>query len=618
MDRSSGGPQGPIDPRPGLGRLSRRHFLKATAVATGSALLAACGTAPSVETVAPTAASAPSTIVPVEPTASTAAGGAAETGAAAVAPTAAARPDGWVSAPIAAPKKYDPPVTITQNFSINGAAKFINNESVEDNVMSRWLKDQMGIYYEPKWAAQSSEASEQQWATALASGDLPEFMVLVNQENYARLKRADQLADITDIWERVASPAQKEKKQYPDGPLWRRFKQPDGSLKIDAIPWSAEIATNDNILWMRKDWLDKVGLQQPKTLDELAAAAAAFKKEGLAKIGISVAQELRTFMSSVDFVFAAYDAMPGYWRKGDGGKLVYGSIQPGIKEALSLLNRWYTDGLIDPEFVTTDASKTTEAIAANQVGIFTGPYWVPNWPLPDARINDPKAEWTFFDNPAGPSGRRGRALTPIGTTVQAFLKGTDPQKIEAVLNETNWSLDRFLHTFERRDYFNCPCQGYGMIFEGYDYAWDGDKLVLGPSGTTGPWAYLGGREHTWLYQDVLKDYFDQLAKVEAKGSDQMNAMEKYLVLDPVQKENSDAYNLVYATLDTAIPNEFTGASTPTMLQAGANLEKLEQATFLGIISGQKPLDAFDQFTRDWMAQGGDKITEEVNAWASGA
>jgi hypothetical protein len=156
-----------------------------------------------------------------------------------------------------------------------------------------------------------------------------------------------------------------------------------------------------------------------------------------------------------------------------------------------------------------------------------------------------------------------------------------------------------------------------MIFENYDYAWEGDKLVLGPSGTTGPWAYQGGREHTWLYQDVLKDYFDQLAAVQAKGADSMNVMERYLALDPVQKENSDAYNLVYATLDTAIANEFTGAATPTMLQAGANLEKLEQETFLAIITGQKPLEAFDQFVQDWHAQGGDKIAEEVNAWASG-
>jgi putative aldouronate transport system substrate-binding protein len=597
------------------GRVSRRHFLQ-TASAGVTALLVACGAPVATEAPVQTTTAAQPTTAGVEP-AATAVGAADSNVAVKIAPTAAASPNGWTANMPPPPKKYDPVLTITQNFALNGATKFINDETVEDNVTSRWLRDQMGIYFEPKWAAQSGDAVEQNWATTLASGDLPDFMVMVGQENYTRLKRADQLEDITEAWERLASPLLKEKKEYPDGPLWRRFKQPDGSLKIDAIPWSGEIATNDTLLWMRKDWLDKVGLSIPKTVDEVAAAARAFKDQGLAKIGINLSSELRDAISGVDFLFAAYDSMPTYWLKGADGTLVYGSIQPGVKEALGVLRQWYADGLINPEFITIDGGKSTEAVAANQVGIFSGPYWIPNWPLPDARTNDPSGEWIFVDNPAGPNGSRGRALTPIGTTVQAFRKGVEPEKIEAVILNTNWHLERFLKAFETQDYWNCPCQGYGMIFENYDYAWDNDKLVLGPSGTTGPWAYEGGREHTWLYPNVLKDYFDNLATVQAKGESTLNAMERYLALDPIQRENAAAYDQIYKTLDTAIANEFIGTPTETMLQAGANLGKLEDETFIGIITGEKPLDAFDQFVSDWRAQGGDVITEEVNAQASG-
>jgi putative aldouronate transport system substrate-binding protein len=57
----------------------------------------------------------------------------------------------------------------------------------------------------------------------------------------------------------------------------------------------------------------------------------------------------------------------------------------------------------------------------------------------------------------------------------------------------------------------------------------------------------------------------------------------------------------------------TYASTPTMIDKWANLKKLEDETFLKIVLGTAPIDAFDQFVADWKAQGGDEITAEVQA-----
>jgi len=50
-----------------------------------------------------------------------------------------------------------------------------------------------------------------------------------------------------------------------------------------------------------------------------------------------------------------------------------------------------------------------------------------------------------------------------------------------------------------------------------------------------------------------------------------------------------------------------------MVDKWVNLKKLEDETFLKIILGQLPIDAFDQFVADWKAQGGDEITAEVQA-----
>ena len=48
-----------------------------------------------------------------------------------------------------------------------------------------------------------------------------------------------------------------------------------------------------------------------------------------------------------------------------------------------------------------------------------------------------------------------------------------------------------------------------------------------------------------------------------------------------------------------------------------NLEKKENETFLKIIIGEEPIDAFDTFVEEWKAEGGDEITAEVQAIADG-
>ena len=44
----------------------------------------------------------------------------------------------------------------------------------------------------------------------------------------------------------------------------------------------------------------------------------------------------------------------------------------------------------------------------------------------------------------------------------------------------------------------------------------------------------------------------------------------------------------------------------------AELDKIRDETYFGIIAGWKPLDAFDEFVEEWKRNGGDILTEEAN------
>ena len=51
--------------------------------------------------------------------------------------------------------------------------------------------------------------------------------------------------------------------------------------------------------------------------------------------------------------------------------------------------------------------------------------------------------------------------------------------------------------------------------------------------------------------------------------------------------------------------------TESMKLKWANLQKLQDETFLKIVTGEEPIDSFDKFVSTWKSTGGDQITKEV-------
>ncbi len=47
-------------------------------------------------------------------------------------------------------------------------------------------------------------------------------------------------------------------------------------------------------------------------------------------------------------------------------------------------------------------------------------------------------------------------------------------------------------------------------------------------------------------------------------------------------------------------------------QYGAELKKILDTGYIAIITGEKPLDYFDEMVETWYANGGEKLTEEAN------
>ncbi|MFD0715023.1 extracellular solute-binding protein [Paenibacillus sp. GCM10027626] len=507
--------------------------------------------------------------------------------------------------------KYDPPIEITTVRIINDTYRFAEGESIDNNAWTRTLKDKLGITVKNKWVVSGDGPGgqgEQKMNVSIASGDLPDF-IPVNARQLQQLVEADMLMDMTEIYEKYAAPFTKEIMNQ-DGPNALASATFDG--KLMAIPNTGSSMDGAGMIWVRSDWLQKLNLPEPKTMDDVFAISEAFTTKdpdgnGQADtIGLSLNKDLYGGYAGIDGFMIGYHGYPQQWIKDNSGKLVYGSIQPEIKTALAKLQDLYKKGQIDREFGVKDGGKAAEFAASGRVGMHFGSMSNPLWPLVDNKRNDKNAQWQSYPlvsvdgQPAQP-----RTNLAVGT-YYAVLKDTkNPEAVMKIINlfiETGWGKSTTAENyaehftkdgFERHKYI--PFQ-----------AWPSRKnldihLHITEAMETGDFSKLNPEE-----QDNYKQINEFLQGKE--GSELGWGYERIFGKDGSFKTINQ-----YVSNDMLLANEFYGAPTPTMVEKDSTLKKMELEVFSKIIMGA-PLDTFDKFVSDWGKLGGDAITEEVNAW----
>jgi putative aldouronate transport system substrate-binding protein len=96
---------------------------------------------------------------------------------------------------------------------------------------------------------------------SIASNDIPDAMV-VNLTQLTQMVEADQIEDLTDTYNNYVSPSVK---QMMDSSKGIALKAVTFDGKIMAIPALTVPDDGYQLMWIRKDWLDKLGLPVPKT-----------------------------------------------------------------------------------------------------------------------------------------------------------------------------------------------------------------------------------------------------------------------------------------------------------------------------------------------------------------
>lgn len=509
--------------------------------------------------------------------------------------------------------RYEEPVTFTVALSVDPNEVFPEGDSYTDNQYTRHIKEELNVDIEYLFTASSSD-----WDTkvnlAITSNQIPDAMV-VSSTQFNQMYKAGQLADLTDFYEKYASDAMRAMIDSSDGLAIENVSY-GGRMYAITSPSDGDY----ELTWIRKDWLDKLGLDVPQTVDELEDVAKAFVENdvsGKGTIGIVGPQSggllNATFLSNgtnnygFDSFFSGFGAYPGWWILGDDGVPVYGSITQQTRNALEKLAEWYAQGLIDPEMgIRQDAS---EPIISGRAGIFSGGWWMGYACLPDVIANDPQANFQAYAIPiVDGTGEYEPHATGASTSYLVVSKDCAHPEIAIKLNNL---LIRDESSFDtsKGNIGNFPCRiPFGMHDESI-FTVNALREVLAGTKTSDDFT----EEQFSLYK-LLKNDLATIKTVKLEPYDSTDIDTWDVQADPsswarnyslmvgwgalIDGARSDVYSVIYS-------------QTPTMEQRWANLEKMENETFMKIIMNQEPIEAFDTFVEDWKAQGGDTITQEV-------
>ncbi|THF76395.1 extracellular solute-binding protein [Cohnella fermenti] len=512
--------------------------------------------------------------------------------------------------------KYPETITLTYGKSVDPTDNSLpGGDTPENNQYSRYILDNLNIDTKVTWQAASGTNYDQKVNLAISSSDLPDALV-VKDTQLREMVKSGQLADLTEVFEQYASPAMKNFMEKTDGKSAEAVTF-DG--KMYAIPSIQVQSDGVHEMWIRKDWLDKLGLEPPKTMEDLEKVAKAFVEQdpdGNGKndtIGIAGQQNgsklYANFLEStnntfgLDPIFGAYQSYPGYWLKDDSGNPVYGSILPETKEALGKLRDLYAEGLIDKEIGIRKSAY--EPVVSGQAGIFFAPWWMGYGPLPDAIKNDPNANWQAYLLPLDAEGQFNAHMGAPSTLFVVVRKGYEhPEAVVKMLN--------MLVRDESKFDISVPIGYYPLrvpmsYTDESEYSAKALKEVLAGTKKPEDFADPGYKLLAADIQNVTKvkkqPYDDMDIDNWDPQADMGTWSRIYSLLvgsSPLEQDYNKVYSLLYS-------------QTKTMESRWSNLKKLEDETFLKIIMGAAPLDDFDKFVADWKKQGGDKITEEVKA-----
>lgn len=361
---------------------------------------------------------------------------------------------------------------------------------------------------------------------------------------------------------------------------------------------------NPQMMYIRTDWLDRVNLPAPKTIDELYNVLKAFTFNDPDGNGQNDTYGLAGCYSGTagfDYmwqIFSSFGVQQGENFTKVGNQIIPDFIRPEMRNAVEFLARLYSDGILDKDSLVMNGSQLEDKAVRGTIGLF-GIYTngLAARAYPNMLKANPNAKVAMFTPVPAPDGN---IYTPVGRNGGRMYGISSRCNVpEAVLYFFNWMIEQDTSTLP---YYTLNADKVYNGVLGVDTIPLGDKFILEkPQGTLSPEAFVdlyrySYRTHMGTMQAVSDDILFQITQARVDQG----------LIDPIFLTCQQFASKYGKTNAVAV----TG---PVYAEYMNDISTYWQETIANIVTGSKPITAFDDFVKFFYANGGQKIIDEVTA-----
>ena len=367
--------------------------------------------------------------------------------------------------------------------------------------------------------------------------------------------------------------------------------------KVYSIPMTRPGDAKRNVVGVRGDWLEELGLEVPKTLEDFEVVLDAFTygdPDGNGEDDTYGFTGNNWTSWSLSPISQAFGVNMDIWYLNDEGQVVFGTVQPEMKQFLETLNRWYKAGYFPTEIWAQGwdpmRAHMTSGVAGACVQSFDAFLLKDGgWALGDLLLTNPDAWFEVIPGFAGPDGDYGcMQFNPVTFAGWMFSKGMEnqPEKLSKYMQV----MDALMFDAE----WVCKAM-YGPKDIGWTIDENGRYVQTGTD-TTVEYPSVAGHQISEIQNFFNDPDFDTLINESANP-------EYYAKAKVAFAEACGVFD---------VTSSIAGAR-PMNDQYKAAMSEVINTYLPQIIAGERPIDDFDRMVEEWYAAGGTEVTAELQA-----
>lgn len=352
------------------------------------------------------------------------------------------------------------------------------------------------------------------------------------------------------------------------------------------IPFITQYQKANMLITMRQDWLDKLGLSYPQTLDEMKAVLTAFTKDdpdGNGKddtYGFTAEKPSGNGNTPFDWVFFAYGLPYADYSLDADDQVIPFFEDPSFIPAMNYIKDLWDSGVVDPELMLNDMPKKEEKFYQGKSGAMLAPLFR-HVTRHENSVRElyPDASICYDLPPAGPDGTRGLSKQGKGgfmTCVTTACKNQDKaaEFVDFMISEEGNNLLR-------------------LGIEGTHYTKNGDEIAFNE-------------------EERAKDAFAEngWAHALAWGSFYWPLESGYIPENDPDRDR--ALETIELATQAQVPN-LIKQKTPEEIQDGSAVNDIFIQYFSDMLQGKISIeDGTAKLSEAWRSQGGEEILKAVN------